>query len=63
MRLTLIRRAGDCSDTDTCPAKYATDRGTRVFIGRLVTDPADLAGLPVGPGEAVVEVPEDIAEA
>jgi hypothetical protein len=65
----LIKVAGGggdgCTDGDTCPAKYRTDRRTTVYIGRPVTDPEALAELAphVGAGEAVFEVPDHIADA
>lgn len=56
MKFTLVRGDGNCDDGDTCPGKYRTDRGTFVFVGPEVTDPADRARLGIGPGETAVEV-------
>jgi hypothetical protein len=50
-------RGDDCSDGRTCPAVHQTDRGTLVIIGTLVSDPAMLDELAIGPGERAVEVP------
>lgn len=64
MKLTLIS-TDNCTCAETCPAKYATSRGTVVYIGAVVTDPdalGELAGH-VGPGEIAIEVPAYIAEA
>ena len=62
--MKLTRIAGDsCADGRTCPAKYATDHGTKLYIGTVVTDPDVLAQLAIGPGEAAFEVPDDIADA
>jgi hypothetical protein len=58
VRLTKVR--GDCTDGDTCPAKFVTDRGTVVFVGREMTDPAERAQMGIGPGETAVEVPVEI---
>lgn len=67
MKLTKVAGGGGdtCTDGDTCPAKYRTDRDTTVYIGTLLTDPAALAQLAghIGPGEAAFEVPDDIADA
>ena len=61
----LTKVAGDCTDGDTCPAKYRTDRRTTLYIGTVVTDPEALAQLAgrIGPGEAAFEVPDHIADA
>ena len=59
MELTMIR--GDCPDGRTCPAvRRWADRGTLLVTGTLITDPALLSELPVGQGEAVVEVPDTL---
>jgi hypothetical protein len=50
-------RGDECQDGRTCPAVDASDRGTIVVTGTLVTDPALLAQLAIGPGEAAVEIP------
>jgi hypothetical protein len=59
MKIDRIR--GDCPDAYSCPARYATDRASSIFVGPQVTDPDDLAQLAIGPGEAAVEVPAHIA--
>lgn len=55
MKLTKI--AGDCPDKVTCPAAYATDRGTIVVQGNRVTDPDALAQVTVPDHETLVEIP------
>jgi hypothetical protein len=52
---------GGCTDGDTCPAKFGTDRDTFVIVGREITDPAERAGLGIGPGETAVEIPRHIS--
>jgi hypothetical protein len=57
MRLTHL---GTTSSNNGCPNLYATDRGTYLVQGKIVTDPEALAvlrdrGLP--DHETVVEVP------
>jgi hypothetical protein len=56
MRLTKL--AG-CSG-GTCPAVYATDRGTVVVQGTPVTDPEALAAMELPAHETAVEVPADL---
>lgn len=53
MKLTPIR--GACRD-GTCPTIYATDRGTVVVQGYIVTD----ADATVPEGEALVEIPAEL---
>jgi hypothetical protein len=53
MRLTKL--AG-CSG-GTCPTVYATDRGTYVVQGSVVTDPDALAAMHLPEHETAVEVP------
>jgi hypothetical protein len=55
-RLTRVR-GDECQDGRTCPAVDASDRGTVVVTGTLVTDSQILAQLAIGPGEAAVEIP------
>lgn len=55
MQLTRVR--GDCNDGKTCPTVFATDRGTVVVQGSIVTDAAALAELALPSGETAVEVP------
>ncbi len=62
MRLTYLGKTSD-SGKNGCPALYATDRGTFVVQGKIVTDPdalADLRDLP--PDETIVEVPADVLQ-
>jgi hypothetical protein len=54
----LTKLAG-CSG-GTCPAVYATDRGTFVVQGSVVTDPEALAALNLPEHEAAVEVPASL---
>jgi hypothetical protein len=54
----LTKLAG-CSG-GTCPAVYATDRGTVVVQGAIVTDPESLAALNLPEHETVVEVPASL---
>jgi hypothetical protein len=49
------------SKKKNCPALYATDRGTFVVQGKLVTDAEALAGVrDLGPDETIVEIPADV---
>jgi hypothetical protein len=60
VKVQFLGKTGD-SDHGDCPALYATDRGTFVVQGKIVTDPDALAGLrDVADDELVVEVPEDV---
>ena len=54
VRLTQLR--GPCQG-GTCPTVYATDRGTLVVQGAVVTD---AEGVNVPAGEALVEVPAEL---
>jgi len=56
MRLAKI---GGCDD-GTCPAVYATDRGTLVIQGSIVTDAEALASVNMAAHETLVEVPEEL---
>lgn len=56
MRLTKL--AG-CSG-GTCPAVYATDRGTYVVQGSIVTDAEALASVNLPAHETLVEVPAEL---
>ncbi|GAA3989193.1 hypothetical protein FOF52_01160 [Thermobifida alba] len=59
MRLTRID--GTCRN-GTCPTVYATDRGTYVIQGYVVSD-SELAGqVDLPRGEAAVEVPRELLE-
>jgi hypothetical protein len=53
VKLTPVR--GACRD-GTCPTIYATDRGTVVVQGYVVTD----ADVTVPEGEALVEIPAEL---
>ncbi len=56
MRLLLL---GTDSGHTGCPALYATDRGTYVVQGKLVTDQEAIADLvDVGEDEFYVEIPK-----
>jgi hypothetical protein len=57
MRLTQVN--GGCND-GTCPTVYATDRGTFVVQGAIVTDPEALASVNLPPYETLVEVPREL---
>lgn len=46
----------------TCPAAYATDRGTLVVQGAVVTDPQAVADANVPAGESLVEIPRELLE-
>jgi hypothetical protein len=46
----------------TCPAVYATDRGTLVVQGAVVTDPQAVADANVPAGESLVEIPRELLE-
>lgn len=56
-KLTIVR--GDCTDADTCPviALPDTPDGDVRIVARPVTDPGELAQLPIGPGEIAVRFP------
>jgi hypothetical protein len=56
MRLT---RLAGC-EAGTCPTVYATDRGTIVVQGAIVTD---AQGVNVPSGETLVEVPRELLAA
>ncbi|PZF86049.1 hypothetical protein [Jiangella anatolica] len=60
MRLTYLGKTSD-SGKNGCPALYATDRGTFVVQGKIVTDPDALADLrDLAPDETIVEIPADV---
>jgi hypothetical protein len=54
MRLTFLGKESQPSDS---PTLFATDRGSYVVQGWIVTDPEILAMIVISDGEAVVEVP------
>lgn len=51
----------DCADGRTCPTFYATDRGSYVVQGDLLS-PDDMAQLRIPPGEGAVEIPAALVE-
>jgi hypothetical protein len=56
-----LRLLGTSSGKNGCPALYATDRGTFVVQGKLVTDEEAVAALvDVREDEFYVEIPEDL---
>jgi hypothetical protein len=57
----LTKLAG-CSG-GTCPAVYATDRGTFVVQDSVVTDPEALAAMELPAHETAVEVPAELLAA
>jgi hypothetical protein len=57
MRLTQVNSG--CND-GTCPTVYATDRGTFVVQGVIVTDPEALASVNLPAHETLVEVPREL---
>ena len=60
MRLRYLGKTSG-SGKDGCPALYATDRGTFVVQGTIVTDAQAIGDLhDGGPDEAFVEVPADV---
>jgi hypothetical protein len=56
--MQLTKLAG-CSG-GTCPAVYATDRGTYVVQGAIVTDPDALSAVSLPDHETLVEVPAEL---
>lgn len=59
-RLIKLRGPADCPDGRTCPAVHlAEDRSLRI-IGRIVTDPEELAQMAIGPGEVAIAVPAEL---
>jgi hypothetical protein len=58
MRLQLL---GTSSGKNGCPALYATDRGTYVVQGKVITDAEALASLvDVRDDEFYVEIPKEL---
>ena len=56
-----MRLLGTSSGKNGCPALYATDRGTYVVQGKLVTDAEAIACLvDVRDDEFYVEIPKDL---
>jgi hypothetical protein len=56
--MRLVKLAG-CSG-GTCPAVFATDRGTYVVQGSIVTDPEALSAMNLPEHETAVEVPASL---
>jgi hypothetical protein len=54
-----LRKLAGCSG-GSCPAIYATDRGTVVVQGAIVTDPDALAAMELPAHETAVEVPAEL---
>ena len=54
-----LQKIGGCDD-GTCPAVYATDRGTVVVQGAVVLDPDALATMNLPDHETAVEVPASL---
>ena len=48
-----------CPDGADCPSLLTTNWGTRLTVGRLVTDPEVLSMLDLPPGEVAIETPSD----
>lgn len=49
------------SKKKNCPALYATDRGTFVVQGKVVSDAEAITGIrDLGPDETIVEIPADV---
>jgi uncharacterized Ntn-hydrolase superfamily protein len=47
----------------SCPTVYATDRGTLVVQGAIVTDPEALAAVNLPAHETLVEIPRELLAA
>jgi hypothetical protein len=63
MKVTILRIIrDDCMDTRTCPTLAETDQGTYLVVGKVVSDPAALGALGIGPGEQAVEIPAALLE-
>ncbi|MGH8909340.1 MAG: hypothetical protein ACRD0K_23315 [Egibacteraceae bacterium] len=58
MKLTWL--GDDCPVKGVCPTIYATDRGTLVVQGYVVSDPEALATMNLPPGETAVEVSKEL---
>lgn len=60
----VLRKVTDCPDGKVCPAvlTVSTQPGWKAVVGRVVTDPTEAAALGhhIGPGEAVVLVPDQL---
>jgi hypothetical protein len=49
-----------CPDGADCPSLLATNWGTRLTVGRLVTNPEVLRMLGLPPGETAIETPNEL---
>jgi hypothetical protein len=49
-----------CPDGADCPSLLATSWGTRLTVGRLVTEPGVLRMLNLAPGETAIETPSEL---
>lgn len=58
--LRLIKVRDVCPDSRTCPAVYASNRGTVFIVGKRVTDPDVLAQAAIGDDEVLSEVPAEL---
>jgi hypothetical protein len=62
MRVTFL---GTDSESGNCPTMFATDRGTLIVQGQVVTDPEALATIRetyagLGDDETLVEIPPEL---
>jgi len=54
---------GECPPGKDCPKVARSENGRIAVVGEWVTDPAALRTLGVGPGEAAVEISEELLAA
>lgn len=54
--MKLTRIADECGNRRTCPTVYASDRGTIIVQG-YVLSPEDLSEITLPEGESAVEIP------
>jgi hypothetical protein len=54
-----LTKLADCSG-GSCPAVYATDKGSLIVQGTIVTDPEALAAMNLPEHETAVEVPTSL---
>lgn len=52
--------ASICGGGPDCPKVARRAPGVVAIVGSLITDPADLAALGVGPGEGAVQITEEL---
>nr|WP_218902672.1 hypothetical protein [Streptomonospora nanhaiensis] len=55
-----MRKIGGTCEDDNCPTLYATDRGTVIVRGLVVSDAQALTQLGLPTGETAVEVPVEL---